>query len=239
MYKKIQVSSSGTEWDFVKEWIDQFESCGFVCTNDKDELKDKMETRAYENIPIVFTHGNITFSFVRYNNFYSSSKEYTFTLTGNNRSCSVGVEFSLPTYDTTYKTTRKFSFDILAEENHVNITMYDYKNSFCSDIFILSMNNSVYFSKTESEGYHAIKQTLYSLDFPKSYDIHNALKFRHNEDNKLFFAQGVRYLDGDVFSMEDRKLIDCSTVTPKIVITIGEKKYFSLSPNVLIEVTGG
>lgn len=237
MYKRINVSTYGTEWDFISNMILQIENCGIECLTDKEELKSAMESKTASVIPIVFQYLDFQFKFQRGAIYNQNVSYYNFYAIHNDTDLFT-KQFSLNNKTSACDTitTRCISLVVLINNGHMELLVYDYNDSFCAEVFFTEIGGEVCYAYSDNENIPAVSGNLIAMDSKTAYTALNTMPFQHIEIEKLFYVSEKIFLNGNVYATSDNELLDCTAVTPKTLITINDKNYFALSANTLISV---
>ncbi|MGN0537670.1 MAG: hypothetical protein ACI4M3_06805 [Acutalibacteraceae bacterium] len=235
MYKHINVNTYGTEWDFISNVISQLESCGLQCMTNKEELQSAMEGAAESVIPIVFQYRNFQFVLQRNNTYNVFTDSYNFYAIHNDTELFTStVLFSNMYVYCTAVAERNISLTILINENHMEVLVYDYNENLCAEVFFIELNGEVCYACSDRNDTPAFDGNIIATESKTLYKAVNSMPFQHNESEKMFYISGKMFSSDSVYAASDNELLDCTTVMPKMLVTINDKIYYALSSNTLI-----
>ena len=238
MYKHISVSTYGTEWDFISNVISQLEEgCRLQCLTNREELQSAMESAATSVIPIVFQYRNFQFILQRNNTYNTNTNSYILYATHNDTKLFTStVAFSSMSVACGSVQTRSMSLTVLTNNSHMGLLVYIHNNSFCGEVFFTEVNGEVCYAYSSNSSTPAFSGNIIAIESNTLYTAVNTMPFQHNEAGKLFYVSEKMLLSGTVYATSDNELLDCTSVTPKTLVTINNKNYFALSANTLMEV---
>lgn len=237
MLKQITVDVTGTEWDFVSELISQFEACGIECITDKTELQTAMQSATGDAIPIIFQYRSFLFRLTRAAAYSSATSYYTLSCTNENGTLFYkNISFMSGQSPINTIINRKLIFNILLKEQFLSIIFYGYNDLFAADLFFAEIRNSPCYAYSDNESICAADGSIIDMASGATYNFSHALPFAHSDFSKLYILKGKRILSGTTLADECPSLIDCTSITPRSIVTIENKNYYALTKNTLIEV---
>lgn len=238
MFKKINISVNGTEWEFISNLISHLEAAGLECLTDTEALQTAMENASGEVIPIEFQYGAYKLILTRNSSNYSQHENcYTVSFLYNDTVLhSKSLQVLQYVANSTMITVRTTGILIVSADDITNIIFYNHTNGFCMEVFAVNLNDEICYSYSDIENTCAIQNVLTAVESKIVYTVHNTMTFPHNDLSKIMYIAGKLFMSSGSYAATAQSLIDCTKVTPRTVIEIDDQFYYALSANTLLAI---
>lgn len=239
MYKNISVSVSGIEWDFIHALITEFENVGLICQNDLAELETATKGNTGNAIPIIFRYNDFEITLKRTMSYTQATSTYSIYVSNQNGTIfTKNLPFCNGSLGTNNVAIRGVDFLVLTSDEFLDITARNYQNVFCVEIFCTKINNQPCYAYADNESTCAVNNNIVDANRGSVYKLHNALSYSHSDTGKIYVLKTKAIIDSTTL-VQQTSLIDCTNVAARSIVTISGTNYYALSPNTLVEITGG